>query len=96
MIVKPLLIAALETALNRYLALDENRNQLLNPLCGKVIAVNVQPFNETIYLCPTQDSIQIIDQFTSEPDTAISGTPWTLGLMGVSHKPMRAVFFRRG
>jgi ubiquinone biosynthesis protein UbiJ len=92
MIIKPLLIAVLETALNRYLALDDNRYQLLCPLSGKVIAVNVQPFNETIYLCPTQDSIQIIDQSINQPDTTISGSLWALGLMGVSARPMRSVF----
>lgn len=90
--IKPLLIATLETALTRYLALDENRNQLLYPLSGKVIAVNIQPFNITLYLCPNSDNIQIIDQFTGEPDTSISGSFWALGLMGVSAKPMRPVF----
>ena len=89
---KPLLIAALETALNRYLALDTNKEDLLIPLKGKIIALTVQPFNETLYLCPTSDSIQIIDQITGQPDTTISGSAWSLGLMGISAKPMRSVF----
>ncbi len=92
MLIKPLLIAALETALNRYLALDNNKEDLLIPLKGKIIALTIQPFNETLYLCPTSDSIQIIDQVTDEPDTTISGSAWALGLMGISAKPMRSVF----
>jgi ubiquinone biosynthesis accessory factor UbiJ len=92
MLIKPLLIATLETALNRYLALDNNKEDLLIPLKGKIIALTVQPFNETLYLCPTSDSIQIIDQITGQPDTTISGSAWALGLMGISAKPMRSVF----
>ncbi|MEQ1486592.1 SCP2 sterol-binding domain-containing protein [Methyloglobulus sp.] len=92
MLIKPLLITALETALNRYLALDNNKEDLLIPLKGKVIALTIQPFNETLYLCPTSDSIQIIDQITGQPDTTISGSAWALGLMGISTKPMRSVF----
>ncbi|ESS67933.1 sterol-binding domain-containing protein [Methyloglobulus morosus KoM1] len=92
MLIKPLLIATLETALNRYLALDNNKEDLLIPLKGKVIALTILPFNETLYLCPTSDSIQIIDQITGQPDTTISGSAWALGLMGISAKPMRSVF----
>lgn len=92
MLIKPLLIAALETALNRYLALDDNKERLLYPLIGKVIALTVQPFDETIYLCPSADTIQIIDHMTGQPDTTISGSVWALGLMGLSKKPMRSVF----
>jgi ubiquinone biosynthesis protein UbiJ len=92
MIFKTLLIAALETAINRYLALDENHNVLLYPLIGKTIAVHIEPFNETLYFCPSADSIQILDQITGEADTTITGSAWALGLMGVSAKPMRSVF----
>jgi ubiquinone biosynthesis accessory factor UbiJ len=92
MLIKPLLIAALETALNRYLALDNNKEELLFPLKGKIIALTIRPFNETLYLCPTSDAIQIIDQTVTPPDTMISGSVWALGLMGISAKPMRSVF----
>ena len=53
MVIKPLLMSALETALNKYLALDQNSGVFLAPLAGKVIAVTITPFNETIYLCPS-------------------------------------------
>lgn len=92
MVIKPLLIGALETALNSYLALDNNKRQFLAPLEGKVIAVTVQPFNETVYLCPASDSIQLLDYYPDNPDTRITGSLWSLGFMGISGKPMRSIF----
>ncbi|MFI3155738.1 MAG: SCP2 sterol-binding domain-containing protein [Methylococcaceae bacterium] len=92
MTIKPLLIGALEAALNQYLALDQDSAYFLTPLAGKVIAVTVQPFDETIYLCPTTDSIQCLDQFPEPADTRLTGSIWALGLMGLSSTPMRSVF----
>lgn len=93
MIIKPLLMSALETAINSYITLDDNSQYLLAPLAGKVIAITVHPFNETIYLCPANDAIQCLDVSPAEqPDTHITGSPWALGLMGVSSKPMRSIF----
>ncbi len=92
MIIKPLLIGALETALNQYIALDENSGVFLAPLAGKVIAVTVQPFAETIYLCPAADAIQILDEYPDQPDTCLTGSVFALGLMGFSSKPMRSIF----
>ena len=93
MIIKPLLMSALETAINSYIALDDNSQYLLAPLAGKVIAITIQPFNETIYLCPANDAIQCLDVSPAEqPNTRITGSPWALGLMGVSSKPMRSIF----
>lgn len=92
MAIKPLLIGALEAALNQYLALDQDSGYFLTPLAGKVIAVTVQPFDETIYLCPTTDSIQCLDQFPDQADTRLTGSVWALGLMGLSSTPMRSVF----
>lgn len=92
MVIKPLLIGALETALNSYLALDNNRQHFLKPLAGKIIAITVQPFNETVYLCPSTNTIQLLDYYPDTPDTRISGSMWSLGLMGISSKPMRSIF----
>ena len=92
MVIKPLLMSALETALNKYLALDQNSGVFLAPLTGKVIAVTITPFNETIYLCPTADSIQLLDQFPDQPDTRLTGSVFAFGLMGLNSKPMRSIF----
>jgi ubiquinone biosynthesis accessory factor UbiJ len=87
-----LIMSVLESTLNQYVSLDANKEDLLIPLKGKIIALTIQPFNVTLYLCPTSDSFQIIDQITGQPDTTISGSAWALGLMGISAKPMRSVF----
>jgi len=92
MTIKPLLVSALETALNKYLALDQNSGVFLAPLAGKVIAVIITPFNETIYLCPTADSIQLLDQFPDQFDTRLTGSVFALGLMGLGAKSMRSIF----
>lgn len=92
MIIKPLIISALETALNQYLALDEDVSLFLTPIAGKVIAINILPFNETLFLCPAENEIQLLENYASEVDATISGTLSALGLMGLSSTPMRSIF----
>lgn len=89
---KPLLIAALESALNRYLALDNRIEQLLIPLAGKVIAVHISGTDQTIYLCPCSSGIQILEDYANPPDASLSGSLSALGLMGLSASPMHALF----
>lgn len=90
--IKPMLMSALASALNQYLALANNRDEFLAPLAGKVIAVTITPFNETIYLCPSRDDIQLLDKVTQPADTTLTGSLFALGLMGFSDKPERAIF----
>ncbi len=92
MIIKPLLTSTMETALNQFLSLDQDTSLFLKPMAGKVIAIKVLPFNETIYLCPTEDKIQLLESYTLEVDATISGTLSALGLMGFSSTPMRSIF----
>lgn len=92
MTIKPLLISAFEAALNKYLSLDEDVTLFLQPLAGKVIAITIQPFDETIYLCPTPHSIQIIDCYEGTLDTTLSGSLPAFGLMGLSSTPARSFF----
>jgi ubiquinone biosynthesis protein UbiJ len=92
MAIKPLLTVALESALNNYIRLDPDVGELLSPLAGKVIGLTIEPFGETLYLCPAGDSIQVLDAYPGTPDTRISGSLWALGLMGISSKPMRSIF----
>ena len=92
MAIKALLRHAFEHALNRFLSLDSQREQYLTPLNGKIIAVHLLPFKETLYLCPTTDSIQILDQSPQDPDTTLTGSVFAFGLMGLSQQPMRSIF----
>ena len=90
--IKPLLIGALEAAFNSYLGLDEQLEQLLAPLVGKVIAVHITPFNETLYLSFAHDRIQMLESYPGEVDAGLSGSLSALGLMGLSATPMRSLF----
>ena len=92
MVIKPLLMSALEAALNKYLSLDPSSGEFLAPLVGKVIAETITPFNETVYLCPSLDAIQLLDYSPEPPDTQLTGSVVALGLMGLSSKPMRSLF----
>ncbi len=85
-------MSVLETALNKFLALDQNRGVFLTPLDGKIIAITVTPFNETIYLSPNLDSIQLLDYSPGQQDTHLTGSVFAFGLMGLSSKPMRSIF----
>lgn len=92
MLIKPLLMNVLEAAINRYLVLDDNIAVTLTPLAGKVIAITITPFNETLYVCPTQDGMQLLDYSPLPPDTTLTGSAMAFGLMGLSATPMRAIF----
>lgn len=87
-----MVISVLETALNAYLKLDEQLDGLLEPLVGKVIAIEIQPFAETLYICPSATQIQLLDAYNGVVDAKLSGSLTALGLMGLSATPMRAIF----
>jgi ubiquinone biosynthesis protein UbiJ len=91
-LVNPLAIGALETALNQYLSLDKHVDSLLAPLAGKVIAIKITPGQQTIYCCPTPNSIQLLETYYGKIDATLSGSLSALGLMGLSVTPMHALF----
>jgi ubiquinone biosynthesis protein UbiJ len=90
--IKPLLISLLEPAINQYLSLDDNASNLLSPIAGKVVAIEISSFNQTLYLCPTATSLQILETYNDTVDAKISGSLSALGLMGLSATPMRSLF----
>lgn len=90
--IKPLLISSIEAALNQYLSLDQQLEQLLAPLDGRVFAIEITPYNEVLYLCPTSHSIQILESYYGEVDAKLKGSLAALGFMGLSATPMHALF----
>jgi ubiquinone biosynthesis accessory factor UbiJ len=89
---KALIISAVETAFNRYLQLDDDLNQKLGPLIGKVIALNISNFDVMIYVSIHAHGVNFLDLYPGEADARISGSAQALGLMGLSATPMRALF----
>jgi len=90
--IKPLLIGAIEAALNQYLALAENAGEFLQPLSGKVIQVRVQPFNWEFYLYPTMQAVQLLESYPRQADATLTGTPAALGLMALKDAPLHDFF----
>ncbi len=91
MLIKPLLAGILETALNQYLSLDEDAGLFLQPLAGRVIAITIEPFQETLYLCPAEDKIQVLEQFLGDVDTQLTGSLTAFGLLGLNAHSMQSV-----
>ncbi len=92
MLTHSLLISALESAINQTLSLDDHVTDYLTPLAGKVIAITLEPFNQTVYFCPTRDKIQCLDTFVGNVDASISGSLLALGLMGLTKNPLHSIY----
>lgn len=92
MLIKPIVVGALEVVLKKYLALDVDVSLLLKPLAGKVLAFKIMPLDWVVYLCPSSDNIQVLEHYQGEPDTVLIGSVATLALMSLSPNPMRSIF----
>jgi ubiquinone biosynthesis protein UbiJ len=85
-------MGSLEFALNRYLSLDKQVEDLLAPIAGKVIALEITPINAYLYLCPTEHSIQILESYHQRVDASLTGSLAAFGFMGVSATPMHTLY----
>ncbi len=72
------LMAAIETALNQYISMDPTAAAKLVGLSGKVIAIELQGWDFTLYLLPDTQGIQVMSAYAGEADTTIKGTPVAL------------------
>lgn len=87
-----LLLSLLEPAINQYLGLAENYKSLMAPLAGKVIAIEISDLGQTIYFCPGEERLQILENHTEAVDARLKGSLASLGMMGLSATPMHALF----
>lgn len=83
----PLLVAALTSALQkatgRLLTLAPNGPALLARLRGRVIALELSPFRQIIYLCPADREIQVFTEISGVPDVTLRGSPSAFARMGL-------------
>ena len=80
-------VAALEQAINRYMALDPEGAARLSALHGRVILIEAKGFGSRLYLIPGINGIQVYGDYAGEPDCTLRGTPLALARMGVArHK----------
>lgn len=76
--VKIALIGAIETALNEYIKMDASASIKLEKLNGKVIAIELQGWDFTLYLLPDAHGINVMSAYAVDADTIIRGTPIAL------------------
>jgi ubiquinone biosynthesis protein UbiJ len=77
------LLAGLETAVNRTLALDPATLECMRALEGKVIAMEFRldaqaTQNPTLYVLPGPAGVRLMGQFEGQPDTTLRGSPLSL------------------
>lgn len=82
--------AALETVLNNYLRLDPDARQRMQALAGKVIAVEFQDLNCTLYLLPGAEDMEVRSAYEGAADTTLRGTAWALLRLGLQKKGAQA------
>lgn len=73
-----LLCAALEIALNRYLALEPEALAGCAKLSGRVIALEAQGPGWEFFLCPHAAGVQVLDNSPGTPDVRIRARPTQL------------------
>lgn len=76
-------LAALEQAINGYLALDPASRGRLAGLAGRVIAIELRGTPLTLHLRGTDAGIQLMGDYDGEVDTTLSGAPFSLLRMGL-------------
>lgn len=87
-----LLSGAVEAALGNYLALDPDCPKLVAPLQGKTIALELEPFGWTLYLCPGGGTVQILQEWLGTVDVTLRGSPAAFARLGLSDNPRGELF----
>lgn len=82
------LLAAVETAFNRYLALDPENAANLSRLQGKVIEIELRGMRRSLFLLPQTDSVMVLGDYEGDADATISGSP--IALMAMHHPGNRS------
>ena len=79
-------LATLETALNRYIALDPEGAARLAPLQGRLICIELKGFGTRFYLIPGADGLQLFGAYEGEPDCLLRGSPLALARLGLAER----------
>lgn len=63
----------LQTLTRHHLAESDDGMVALKQMAGQVIALRIEPFGKTLFLCPTDEDIQIFTEISGNPDVTIAG-----------------------
>lgn len=72
------LTATLETAFNRYLALDGEALSRLQALQGKLIELHITGLDIHLFFMPSSDTIHMATEYDQKPDVTIRGSALAL------------------
>lgn len=75
--------AALESAVNTYIAMDPDAQAEFAKFSDKVIAINVDSTGLILYCLPHSSGITIMTRYEGEPDTVICGRPVSLAKLSI-------------
>jgi len=85
-------VAAVEAALNRYLALDPEIAARLEPLDGKVLQVTVRGPELKFYLMPVAHALRVLGHYEGKVDAQLAGAPLSLARLALSPQGRHALF----
>ena len=83
------LLAVVEQALNRYLALDPEGATALDALEGRIIGIEIKGFGTRVTVIPGTRGLQLFGAYDAEPDCLIRGTPLGLVRLGMAERKER-------
>jgi ubiquinone biosynthesis accessory factor UbiJ len=78
------LLAVLEQAINRYIALDAAHGAGFAALTGRLIAIELNGFGTRITVIPNERGLQLFGDYDAPPDCFIRGTPLELARLGMN------------
>ncbi len=79
-------LAVVEQALNRYIALDPEGSAAFAALEGRIIGIELKGFGTRVTIIPSDRRLQLFGGYDAEPDCLIRGTPLALARMGMAER----------
>jgi len=76
-------LAAFESVINSYIALDPEGTARLIPLTGRIIAFEFKGFGNRLYFIPGDSAVQVYGAYDTQPDCLIRGSPLGLASLGL-------------
>lgn len=72
------LTASIEKVINTVLSMDPDHGDLLAPLVGRVIEVNIAGLGASVYLIVLEASVEVAGFYDGDIDTVLTGSPVAL------------------
>lgn len=82
----------LQIAVNRYLDYDPEVPKQLARMQGKVVELNFQLLDRSLYFIMNADGLDITEELDGVADTTISGSPLALAMMGLQESSTSSLF----